>query len=306
MELMSSDLRTVTTADGRQLEVLTAGNPGGYPWLWVTGTPSAVADYPRLDGLASKLDLRLVTWSRPGYGGSTPRPFPAAGPRIVDDVPDIEAILDALGINEFVTVGWSGGGPRALACAALLPDRCRAAATLAGIAPYDAAGLDWMAGMGPENVAEFTAALQGPEAYAAFQEQFFMPMTTASVNDVATGLGQLLTPTDQVAYTGDLAEWLAQTMHRAGAQGVIGVRDDGLAIAAPWGFDVSSISVPTAIWAGGHDAMVPYAHGKWLAANVPGAVPHLFDEAGHITLVNDLEEVLAELLELSRTPAREG
>ena len=124
-----SERRGVTTADGRRLEVLTAGNPGGSPWLWVPGSPSAAADYPRLDELARRLDLRMVTWSRPGYGGSSPRPCAAHGPRIVDDVPDIASILDALGIDEFIVVGWSGGGPRALACAAALPDRCRAAAS---------------------------------------------------------------------------------------------------------------------------------------------------------------------------------
>jgi pimeloyl-ACP methyl ester carboxylesterase len=306
MDGMGSEPRMVATVDGRTLETLTAGNPGGYPWLWVPGSPSAAADYPRLDDLATKLDLRLVTWSRPGYGGSTPRPVPPEGPRIVDDVPDIEAILNALGMDEFVVVGWSGGGPRALACAAVLSDRCRAAATLAGLAPFDAAGLDWMSGMGPGNVADFTAALQGPEVYAAFQEKFFMPMASASVADVAAGLDQLLTPTDEATFTGDLAQWLAETMHRAGAQGVVGVRDDGLALAAPWGFDVGSISVPTAIWAGGQDATVPYAHGHWLAANVPGATAHLFDDAGHITLVNDLEEVLVELLELGARFARQA
>jgi pimeloyl-ACP methyl ester carboxylesterase len=290
----------VATTDGRKLEVLTAGIPGGFPWLWVPGTPSAAVDYPRLDELATNFDLRLVTWSRPGYGGSTPRPLPPGGPRIVDDVPDIEAILDALEMDEFVVVGWSGGGPRALACAAVLSSRCRAAATLAGLAPFDAADLDWMAGMGPGNVADFTAALEGPEAYAAFQEKFFLPMTSATAADVAAGLGQLLTPTDEVSFTGDLARWLAETMHRAGAQGVVGVRDDGLALAAPWGFDLSSISVPTAIWAGGQDATVPYTHGQWLAANVPGAVAHLSDDAGHLTPLNHLEEVLDELLELRR------
>jgi len=290
----------MTVDAGRRLEVLTAGNPGGFPWLWIPGTPSAAVDYPRLDDLATKLDLRLVTWSRPGYGDSAPRPLPPEGPRIVDDVPDIEAMLDALAFDEFVVAGWSGGGPRALACAAVLPDRCRAAATLAGVAPFDATGLDWMAGMGPENVADFTAALQGPEAYAAFQEEFFMPLTSASVADIRAGFGQLLTPTDKATFTGDLAEWLTEMIHRAGAQGVVGVRDDGLAITAPWGFDVAGISVPTAIWAAGQDAMVPYAHGKWLAANVPGAVPHLLDDAGHITLLTDLEDVLRELLDLGK------
>ena len=187
-----------------------------------------------------------------------------------------------------------------MACAAVLTDRCRAAATLAGLAPFDAAGLDWMAGMGPGNVADFTAALQGPKAYAAFQEKYFLPMTSASAADVAAGLGQLLTPTDDVSFTEGLARWLAETMHRAGVQGVIGVRDDGLALAAPWGFDVSSISVPTAIWAGAQDVTVPYAHGRWLAGNVPGAVAHLSDRAGHITPLIHLDEVLDELLELGR------
>src|SRR6476659_969991 len=124
MDNMGSELRTVMTADGRKLEILTAWGPGGSTWLWVPGSPSAAVSYPRLDALATKLDLRLVTWSRPGYGGSTARPLPLEGPRIVDDVPDIEAILDALLIDEFVVVGWSGGGPRALACAAVLEDRC--------------------------------------------------------------------------------------------------------------------------------------------------------------------------------------
>jgi pimeloyl-ACP methyl ester carboxylesterase len=202
-------------------------------------------------------------------------------------------------VGEFVVVGWSGGGPRALACAAVLSDRCRFAATLAGIAPFDAVGLDWMAGMGPGNVAEFTAALQGPEAYAAFQEKYFLPMTSASAADVAAGLGQLLTPTDEAAFTGGLAQWLAEMMHRVGVQGVIGVRDDELAMVAPWGSNVRSISVPTAAWAGGRT--------RWcltprpvVAANVPGAVAHLFDDAGRITLLNDLEEVLVELLELGK------
>ena len=137
---MSSHRRSVSTADGRKIEVLTAGNPHGYPWLWIPGSPSAAAHYPRLDDLAARLDLRIVTWSRPGYGDSSPRAAPSHGPRMIDDIPDIETILDAEGIEEFIVVGWSGGGPRALACAAMLPEHCRAAATLASLAPFDADG----------------------------------------------------------------------------------------------------------------------------------------------------------------------
>ncbi len=295
---MGSHRRTVTTTDGREMEVLTAGDPDGYPWLWIPGSPSAAADYPWLDDLATRLHVRILTWSRPGYGNSSPRGPAARGPRIIDDIPDVEAILEAEGIEEFIVVGWSGGGPRALACAAMLPERCKAAATLASLAPSDAEGLDWMAGMGPGNVADFTAALDGSEAYGAFKETYFLPMTAASVDDVAAGLAMLLTPSDDVTLSRGLAGWLTEMSHRAGAQGVIGARDDGLALVTPWGFDVTSIAVPVAIWAGGQDATVPFAHGKWLAANVPTAVPHLLDEAGHLTLINELEDVVRELLEL--------
>jgi pimeloyl-ACP methyl ester carboxylesterase len=295
---MGSDRHTVTTTDGREIEMLTAGERDGYPWLWIPGSPSAAADYPWLDDLATRLHVRIVTWSRPGYGDSSPRGLPAHGPRIIDDIPDVETILEAEGIEEFIVVGWSGGGPRALACAATLPERCKAAATLASLAPPDAEGLDWMAGMGPGNVADFTAALEGPEAYGAFKEKYFLPMTAASVDDVAAGLAMLLTPSDDVTLSRGLAGWLTEMSHRAGAQGVIGARDDGLALVAPWGFEVTGITVPVAIWAGGRDWTVPFAHGKWLAAHVPTAVPHLLDDAGHLTLINELADVVRELLEV--------
>ena len=295
---MGSDRRTVTTTDGREIEILTAGDSDGYPWLWIPGSPSAAADYPWLDDLATGLHVRIVTWSRPGYGDSSPRGLHAHGPRIIDDIPDVETIVEAEGIEEFIVVGWSGGGPRALACAATLPQRCKAAATLASLAPPDAEGLDWMAGMGPGNVADFTAALEGPEAYGAFKEKYFLPMTAASVDDVAAGLAMLLTPSDDVTLSRGLAGWLTEMSHRAGAQGVIGARDDGLALVAPWGFEVMGITVPVAIWAGGRDWTVPFAHGKWLAAHVPTAVPHLLDDAGHLTLINELEDVVRELLEV--------
>jgi pimeloyl-ACP methyl ester carboxylesterase len=295
---MAGQRCTVTAADGRMLEVLTAGDADGYPWLWIPGSPSSAADYPWIDDLASRLDLRMVTWSRPGYGGSSPRPPTMEGPRIADDIPDVASILDALGVGEFVVAGWSGGGPRALACAAGMPDRCRAAATLAGLAPIDAPNLDWMAGMGPGNVADFTAALAGREAYAAFKEAYFLPMATVDEDGVAAGLSALLTPSDDTTLTRGLARWLTEMTHQASAQGVIGVRDDGLALVAPWGFDVRSIAVPVAVWAGEQDVTVPFAHGQWLAENVTGAVAHLLPEAGHLTLVNELEDVLRELLEL--------
>ena len=88
---------------------------------------------------------------------------PSPGCRVVDCVADIEAIVDALGVSRFAVTGRSGGGPHALAVAARLPDRVAVAECVVGLAPFDAADLDWTAGMDHENVTEFGWALQGEQ-----------------------------------------------------------------------------------------------------------------------------------------------
>lgn len=283
----------VRTPDGRALEVLTGGDPDGFPLLFHGGSPSAAAPYPPLDAAVADAGLRLITCSRPGYGASTA--FPRPEPRYVDDVADSVAVLDALGVAGFVTAGWSGGGPRALGCAALLPDRCRAAASIAGVAPHDGAGLAWQAGMAEENVAEYTAAEAGRDAYAAYLEREFLPVLLADADDLAESLGGLLPPADRAALDRGFTEWLTETFHRAGAQRIAGVLEDGLAAVRPWGFDLEAIAVPVLVYQGRQDAMVPYAHGEWLAAHVPGAEAHLSDDDGHLTLMNRLPELLADL-----------
>ncbi|KRF36647.1 alpha/beta fold hydrolase [Nocardioides sp. Soil805] len=286
----------VPTRDGGVIEVLTGGDPDGFGLLYHGGSPSAAAEYAPLDRVAADLGLRLVTYSRPGYGSSTPRSAPG---RYVDDVEESRTVLDHLGIDGFLTLGWSGGGPRALACAALLPDRCRAAASLAGVAPYDAPGLDWFAGMAEENHAEYHAAEAGPEAYEAFLDESFTPILDATPEELTEAMGGLVTPVDREALTPEMSDWLARTFRRAGAQGTRGVRDDGIAAISAWGFEVGDIRVPVAVWQGRQDAMVPFAHGEWLAGHVPGAQAHLLDDEGHISLVHRLDEVLADLERLA-------
>lgn len=282
----------------RTVEVLTGGAEAGPTLLFHGGSPSAAAGWTVLDNAARGAGLRLVTYSRPGYGASTPRP--AAG-RYADDVAESVAVLDHLGVEEFLTAGWSGGGPRALACAALLPGRCRAAATIAGVAPHDAAGLDWFDGMAEENHAEYHAAEQGPDAYAAFLEEEFLPVMQVTPGELAAALGGLVTPVDVAALDDSFADWLSRTMRHAGAQGVVGVRDDGLAAVAPWGFDVADVRVPVAVWQGRQDAMVPYAHGAWLAEHVPGAEAHLLEDEGHLSLMTRVDRVLDDLVRLGGT-----
>ncbi|GAA2146867.1 alpha/beta hydrolase [Nocardioides koreensis] len=289
----------VKTDDGRVLEVLTGGDPDGLPWLYHGGSPTAAVPYPVFEDTAARLGLQMVTYSRPGYGTSTPYPWTCGAPRIVDDVADSVAILDHLGTTEFVTLGWSGGGPRALACGAVLPDRCLAVATLAGVAPKDGDGLDWFEGMAPENRAEYAAAEQGAEAYADYLTHDFLPILRAPHDELVAAMGGLLTPVDAAVFTDELGDYLARSLHHAGAQGVVGARDDGLAATRPWGFDLGAVRVPVAVWQGRQDAMVPFAHGEWLVAHVPGAEAHLFDDEGHLSLAVRIEEILTDLRRLA-------
>jgi pimeloyl-ACP methyl ester carboxylesterase len=185
--------RVLATADGQQLEVLTTGPEDGLVLLFHNGTPGGLVASTDMATAAAARGLRTVMYARPGYGGSTARP----GRRIADAAADAATVLDGLGARQFVTVGWSGGGPHALACAALLPGRCLAAASLAGVAPAHAAGLDWMAGMGPENVDEFTAAGQGETALTTFLEEAAAGLGQVSGQQVAEEMGGLISAADR-------------------------------------------------------------------------------------------------------------
>jgi pimeloyl-ACP methyl ester carboxylesterase len=294
-------LLDVPAADGRTLEVLLAGAPEGRTLFFHGGLPSAAVRFPPLDRIASERGLRLVTCSRPGYGGSTPRADGATGYRVADDVADTAAILAHLGIDEVVTLGWSGGGPRSLGCAALLPG-CRAATSLAGIAPVGDGGMDqgaWLADMGPENVRDFLASRRGAEELQPLADEQAAGMTGLTGEQVAASFGELLSEVDAAAVTGEFADFLAASSDRAGAQGSVGLRDDSLAIARPWGFDLAAVTVPVSVWQGRHDRMVPFGHGVWLADHLPGARRHLYDDEGHLTLVAQLDRIVDDLLDLA-------
>jgi pimeloyl-ACP methyl ester carboxylesterase len=261
-----------------------------------SGTPSAAVPFRPLVEAAATAGLRLVTWSRPGYGGSSPAP----GRTVADVAADTAVVLDTLGIGEFVTLGWSGGGPHALACAALMPGRCLAAATLAGVAPYTADGLDWPAGMAEENVEEFSLAVQGTQALTPWLEEQAAALAGVTAADVAESLGGLVSPVDTASLTGEFADYLAATFRRAVSSGVAGWRDDDLAFVRDWGFEPASIDVPVSVWQGDQDLMVPPSHGRWLAARLPRAHGHLHPDEGHLSLaVGAMDRVVADLASLA-------
>jgi pimeloyl-ACP methyl ester carboxylesterase len=280
---------------GRQLEALATGPAGGLTVVLHNGTPVGLMVPPLVAEAAAERGLRLVLYARPGYESSTEDP----GRRVSGAAADLAAVLDGLGVAEFVTVGWSGGGPHALACAALLSGRCLAAATMAGLAPYHAEGLDWTAGMGEENIAEFAATLSGPAALTGFLEPAARELATVTAAEMAVALGTLVSAADKAAITGEFADYLAASMRAAVAGGVAGWRDDDLAFAADWGFTMADAGAgaPVAVWQGDQDMMVPWSHGRWLAAHIPGARAHLLPGEGHLTLVHTFGAILDDLLD---------
>jgi pimeloyl-ACP methyl ester carboxylesterase len=291
---MPADTSLMTTPDGRQLEYRITGRPDGPAVLFHTGTPGATTDFSGVTAAASALGLRLIGYSRPGYGRSTER----VGRSVADAVEDVVALLDELGVDEFRTFGWSGGGPHALACAALQPGRCRAAALLAGVAPYGARGLDWLDGMDRSNVEEFTATLAGVDALEAHLRPQVDGLKEISGPEVAEGMGGLLSSVDKAAVTGTFADELAVAIRGAVENGVAGWRDDDLSFARDWGFAVSDITAPVAVWQGRRDRMVPYAHGQWLAAEIPNAKAHLFEDEGHVSLIAQMDKIIGDLAAL--------
>jgi pimeloyl-ACP methyl ester carboxylesterase len=289
---------TVHAADGRMLDVLVFGPEAGLPLVFHSGTPEGLVGLGPMAQPAADRGLRTVLYARPGYGGSTPQP----GRLVADAAADVAAILDHLRIDEFVTAGWSGGGPHALACAALLPVRCLAAASIAGVAPSDSPGLDWLAGMAPENVEEFQAALAGEADLTGFLDAAAGPMRDISGASVAEALGGLVSDADKAAITDDVADYLAAAFRAALSSGIAGWRDDDLAFSRDWGISLDALghATPVAIWQGDEDRMVPFAHGEWLAANVPLARARLRPGEGHVTLaVRRFGEILDDLLTLA-------
>ncbi len=290
---MPATHETLPLPDGRTLDVLLGGNPDGIPLLVHHGTPSDGSTWADWHDDCAARGLRLVAASRPGYATSTRHP----GRDVAAAAADAAALLDHLGHDEFLTAGWSGGGPHALACAALLPERCRAAATLAGAAKYGEPDLDFLAGMGPENVEEFGAAVSGESSVRSWMAEHGAPLRTVTGEQVAEELGGLVPQADKDVLRGGYAEDFAATTRRALAGGFDGWVDDDLAFTRDWGVDLAAITVPVSVWQGDLDLMVPAAHGRWLVEKIPTAKERTAPGHGHLSLVTRFRaEILDELM----------
>jgi pimeloyl-ACP methyl ester carboxylesterase len=283
----------VRLADGRDLDVIVGGADSTEAFLMINGTPTGVLARAEDVAAVAARGLRYVTYGRPGYADSTRVP----GRSVADIAPDVRELAGLLGLSRLHVLGWSGGGPHALACAALLPDLVAGAATVGGVAPFDAEGLVWLDGMAPENHEEFGAAVAGPQELEAKLTAFASDLAGATGRSIADALGELVSPVDRAALTGDFADFMAAMSRDSVRTGIWGWYDDDLAFIRDWGFDLSSIRVPVTIWQGSEDRMVPFAHGRWLVAHVSGARARLLAGEGHLSLgVSSFGRILDELI----------
>jgi pimeloyl-ACP methyl ester carboxylesterase len=215
---------------------------------------------------------------------------------VADCVGDTVAVVEQLGHERFYTAGWSGGAPHAIACAALMPNRVLAAASIAGPAPRGAEGLDWLGGMGEENIEEFGAAIAGPDELQSYLEKVGPDFGSVTGEDILAVLGDLVGDVDKNALTGELGAFLAENIREGLRNGIWGWFDDDLAFVGDWGFDLSALAIPATVWHGAQDRMVPFSHGEWLAGHAPVRA-RLLPEHGHLSLaVTSFPTILDDLL----------
>ncbi len=292
---------TITLPDGRSIAYLDGGDPAGYPVIGLHGTPGCRLNRLPDDEVYARTGVRYITTDRAGYGQSSRH----RGRSVADEAEDVRGVADALGLERFSVVGGSGGGPHALACAALLGDRVERVACQSSLAPLGEGGMsraEWL-----DEMAESAEALEWVEAGEAVVEAQIESaqarMEQALVSDPSSFLGEGTSEADQEVLTRpDVVAAFARIMAEQAAHGVGGGVDDTLAFARPWGFDLGGITVPVLLTYGLQDFSCPPGHGRWLARHLPTALVFVDETGGH--LPQDLETEIASTFHWLRTGER--
>lgn len=279
--------------DGRTLDLLDNHHKSDSAVLFHHGTPGNSTSWREWIEELSGGQMRAIAASRPGYGQSDRH----QGRKIVDVVDDLSQVLDQFEVTKFVSVGWSGGGPHALAMS--LDKRCAGVITLAGVGQYGQPDLDFLNGMGPENIEEFGIALKGEGPLRDWMNANAVGMQHVTGAGLREAFGGLIGKADKEVLDGDFAEEMAAGMRRALSRGFDGWIDDDLAFVQEWGFDLGAINIPVLLWQGDDDFMVPHSHSRWLASKIPTAQLNFIPDNGHISLiVKHRDEIVTQLQQL--------
>jgi pimeloyl-ACP methyl ester carboxylesterase len=249
----------LTVSGGRVVRYCCYGPQAGLPVVSLAGTPGTRWERPGVVSAIGQQNLRVVVPDRPGYGGSDRQP----GRTVADVAADVAAVASAQGWAQFAVTGFSGGGPHALACAALLTGRVTCCAAVATSVPPGTPGADLFADRTPGQAEDFRLALRGEQALRPYLE-----------DRASNALARLETgDPDQALVPGEPAgaDQGRVIRLRAAYLGLDGWIDDVIALANPWGFALASIDVPVSIWSGATDTRVPRGHTDWLLAQLPAA-----------------------------------
>jgi pimeloyl-ACP methyl ester carboxylesterase len=280
---------TVRVAGGRTVTVESWGASDGVPIFLLHGTPGCRSGPRPRTSVLYRLGVRLISYDRPGYGESSRH----CGRTIADAAADVRAIADDFGLPTFGVVGRSGGGPHALACAALMADRVDRAAALVSLAPADADGLDWYDGMAESNTRAYKdiddggAVIESRLARDAARLREDPQSLLTSLRPEIAGADQRIIK--DVA----IRRLLTETHAEALRHGIDGWIDDMRAFRRPWGFDVSAVTGPVLLWHGEDDAFSPVGHTCWLGEHLSKAIVHVEPGAAHFGAVEVLPRVLA-------------
>ena len=279
---------TLNTRDGRVLAYKEFGDPKGKPVVAMHGTPgSRIGPHLRALRLYPH-GIRLISYDRPGYGESTR----SEGRIVADAAADVEDLADALGIERFAVVGRSGGGPYALACAALLPERVTRVAALVSWAPRDLLGERWYEGMAARNVEWFKVAESGIDVFTRYVE-VEMDRSRDDPESVMPHTHSKLPKADQaVGSEFGIKSALVDTYIEALSAGPGGWIDDILAVVRPWGLELPRINVPVLLWHGADDVFAPMGHARHLAQVIRRAELHLVEGKAHLSAIEALPSVL--------------
>lgn len=289
---MDDNTGTVTTSDGRVIAWMDGGDRDGYPVIGLHGTPGCRLSRWSDDSVYAEAGVRYVTTDRAGYGLSTRH----RGRSVVDEARDVAAVADALGFERFGVVGGSGGGPHALACAAVLGGRVERVACQSSLAPLGEGGLareQWLAGMDAEIAAELSWAEAGEEVLTRRLEEAQRLMARRVEEDPGALMGEDA-PAGDVAFLlrPEVVARFRDIIAEQARDGVGGSVDDTLAFARDWGFDLAGITTPVLLTYGDADTSCPVGHGRFLAAAVPGATVVETAGGGHLP-TDPREEILA-------------
>ena len=280
-------------SSGRELEVLDNGVDSTRAIVFHHGTPASASLWSQWFTYAADLGIRTISYSRAGYGTSD-RDY---GRSIVSVNKDISEVLASKGIERFVAIGWSGGGPHALANTLL--DTNVGAITLAGVGAFGVDDLDFLEGMAQENHDEFGASLQGEDVIQKWFVDNATAFKSAGGVEIREAFGGLISEADKKSMEGSFADVIASAIRSGLAVSFDGWVDDDVAFTKPWGFDLASINKPVKIWQGDQDYMVPHAHSHWLKKHISTAELTFIPGQGHVTLLVDYtDKVFAQAKEL--------